>query len=116
VMDSVMADINYAIANITTTNDATRSTITKWVAYGLKSRMCLFEGTFRKYQTSFNLGSSANQWLQQAADASKAVIDSAGFSLNVGGNMAYRALFISTAPIANEVMLANVTSTSLGKY
>lgn len=116
VMDSVMADINYAIANITATNDATRSTITKWIAYGLKSRICLFEGTFRKYQTSYNLGSSANQWLQQASMASKAIIDSAGFSLNTGGNMAYRSLFISTAPVANEIMLANVTSTSLGKY
>ncbi|HWB23968.1 MAG TPA: RagB/SusD family nutrient uptake outer membrane protein [Chitinophagaceae bacterium] len=116
VMDSVMADINYAIANINTTNDATRSTITKWVAYGLKSRICLFEGTFRKYQASYGLTSTASQFLQDAANAAKAIIDSAGFSLNTGGNMAYRNLFISTAPVANEVMLADITSTSLGKY
>jgi SusD family. len=116
VMDSVIADLNFAIANITTTNDATRSTITKWVAYGLKSRVCLFEGTFRKYQTSYNLTSTASDLLQQAADAAKAIMDSAGYSLNTGGNMAYRNLFISTSPVTNEIMLANVTSTSLGKY
>jgi len=116
IMDSILADLNYAIANITATDDDSRSTITKWIAYGLKSRVCLYEGTFRKYQTSYNLGSTANGFLQQAADASKAIMDSAGFSLNTGGNTAYRSLFISDAPIANEIMLADVTSTALGKY
>jgi hypothetical protein len=47
IMDSVLADINYACANITATSDNSRSLITKYVAYGLKSRICLFEGTFR---------------------------------------------------------------------
>ncbi|HEY5390575.1 MAG TPA: RagB/SusD family nutrient uptake outer membrane protein [Hanamia sp.] len=116
VMDSIIADLNYAIANITSANDPTRSTITKWVAYGLKSRVCLFEGTFRKYQTSFNLGSTANQFLQEAADAAKAVIDSGGYGLNTTGNTSYRDLFISTAPIAKEVMLADVSSTALGIF
>lgn len=116
VMDSVLADLNFAIANISATTDATRSTITKWVAYGMKSRICLWEGTFRKYQTTYNLQSTANDWLQQAAAAAKAVMDSAGFSLNTGGNMAYRNLFISPTPVTNEVMLADVTSTSLGVY
>ena len=113
VMDSVLADLNFAIANISTTSDPTRSTITKWVAYGMKSRICLWEGTFRKYQEA---DASSTSWLQQAAAAAKAVMDSAGFSLNTGGNMAYWNLFISTAPLTNEVMLADVTSTSLGIY
>jgi hypothetical protein len=38
VMDSVMADINYACANLRAGNDPTRSLVTKWVAYALKSR------------------------------------------------------------------------------
>lgn len=116
VMDSIVADLNYAIANISTTSDPTRSTITKWVAYGFKSRVCLWEGTFRKYQTAYNLQSTSAGLLQQAAAAAKAVMDSAGFSLNTGGNMAYRNLFISATPLTNEVMLADVTSTSLGVY
>ena len=116
IMDSIIADLNYAIANISTASDATRSTITKWVAYGFKSRVCLWEGTFRKYQTSYNLQSTASDLLTQAAAAAKAVMDSAGFSLNTGGNLAYRNLFISASPVTNEVMLSDVTSTSLGVY
>jgi len=114
VMDSVLADLNYAIAHISLSTDATRSQITKWVAYGLKSRICLFEGTFRKYQTSYGLQSSANQWLQESANASKVVMDSAGFALNTAGgtDLSYRNLFISTSPVS-EIMLANVSSTSL---
>jgi hypothetical protein len=51
-MDSVLADLDYACANIPGNgNDASRTTVTKWVAYAFKSRVCLFEGTFRKYQT-----------------------------------------------------------------
>ena len=115
VMDSVLADLNYAIANISLSTDATRSQITKWVAYGLKSRICLFEGTFRKYQTKYGLQASANQWLQESVNASKAVMDSAGFSLNTAGgtDLAYRNLFISTSPVPSEIMLADVSSTSL---
>lgn len=118
VMDSVLADLNYAIANITMTTDATSSQITRWVAYGMKSRICLFEGTFRKYQTSYNLQSTANQWLQEAATAAKAVIDSSHFALNQTGGSAqsYRQLFISTAPISTEVMLSNVASSSLSVF
>jgi hypothetical protein len=118
VMDSVLADMNYAIDHITLSSDATRSLITKWVAYGLKSRVCLFEGTFRKYQTSYNLAATANTWLQNAADASKAVMTGGGFVLNQAGgtDASYRQLFISTAPVTNEVMLSNVSSTSLAVY
>ena len=115
VMDSVLADLNYAISHITLLNDASRSQITKWVAYGMKSRICLFEGTFRKYQTSYGLTATSSQWLQDAASAAKAVMDSAGMSLNTanGTDLSYRNLFISTAPVTSEIMLSDVTSASL---
>lgn len=118
VMDSILADIDYACQHLTLSNDATRSQITKWVAYGFKSRVCLYEGTFRKYQTDYNLGATANQWLQQAADAAKMVMDSSGFSLNTAGglNSSYRQLFISNTPVTSEVMLADVSSPSLSVY
>jgi hypothetical protein len=115
VMDSVLADLNYAISHITLLNDPTRSQITKWVAYGMKSRICLFEGTFRKYQASYNLGTSSAQWLQEAATASKAVMDSAGMSLNTsnGTDLSYRTLFINATPVTSEIMLSDVTSAAL---
>ena len=112
VMDSVLADLNYAIGHITTT-DPTRSQVTKWVAYGLKSRICLFEGTYQKYQRS-DLN-AANKWLQEAASSAKAVKDSGGFSLNTlnGTDMSYRNIFISTAPVSSEVMFAIVSNQAL---
>ncbi|BAV04363.1 outer membrane protein, nutrient binding [Filimonas lacunae] len=117
IMDSVVADLDYAADHITLTDDATRSLITKWVVLGFKSRVCLFEGTFRKYQTSYNLQSTADAFLQKAADAAQLVMASGKFSLNTsGGNLAYRNLFISSGPVTSEIMLADVTSTSLAKY
>ncbi|MBS1660592.1 MAG: RagB/SusD family nutrient uptake outer membrane protein [Bacteroidetes bacterium] len=115
VMDSILADLNFAAANISATTDATSSQITKWVAYGLKSRICLFEGTFRKYQTNYNLASTANTWLQNAASAAKAVMDSSGLALSTAGgtSSAYRNLFISASPISSEVMLSVVMNQSL---
>ncbi len=68
-MDSVLADINYACENIMTTTDQSRSTVTKYLAYALKSRICLFEGTFRKYHTELNLQGTAATWLTNAENS-----------------------------------------------
>ena len=115
VMDSVLADINYACANITTTNDPSRTTVTKNVAYAFKSRLCLFEGTFRKYHTELNLQSSATAWLTDAAEAAKYLMDNGGYALNTAGGSgnSYRQVFISSAPIASEVIQASVSDLTL---
>jgi starch-binding outer membrane protein, SusD/RagB family len=115
IMDSVVADLQYACNNIALATDPTASQITKWTAYGLLSRAALFEGTFEKYQTSYNLTDSANYWLGIAATASKAIMDSGGYSLYTGNGISgsYRSLFISSAPVAQEVMLSDVASESL---
>ncbi|MET0299440.1 MAG: RagB/SusD family nutrient uptake outer membrane protein, partial [Flavitalea sp.] len=85
VMDSVLADLDFACRNIIATTDASRTTITKWVAYAYKSRVCLFEGTYRKYHTELNLTSTAESWLTGAAAAADTIIKNAGFSLNTAG-------------------------------
>lgn len=84
-----------------TTNDASRTMITKWVAYAFKSRVCLFEGTFRKYNTQLNLAGSANSFLNMAVAAAKEVMDKSGFKLYEGAGAAqsYRRLFTSVAPV-----------------
>lgn len=118
VMDSVLADLNYACANIRTTNDNTRSLITKYVAYGFKSRVCLFEGTFRKYQTSYNLSGSSEKWLTEATEAADKVMKEGGFSLNETGGpeKSYRQLFINKTPVASEIMLAAVVDPALSIF
>jgi len=115
VMDSVLADLNFAIANIIATTDPSRTTITKWVAYAFKSRVCLFEGTFRKYHTELNLTASAGKWLQESASAADEIIKKGGFSLNTAGGpgVSYRQVFTSNAPLANEVLQAAVADVSL---
>ena len=116
VMDSVLADINFACANITATNDASRTTVTKYVAYAYKSRLCLFEGTYRKYHTELNLSSTANTWLENAASAAKEIMDKGGYSLNTAGGagVSYRQVFTSTAPVATEVLQSAVSDINLG--
>ena len=117
VMDSVMADINYACANLRAGNDPTRSLITKWVAYAFKSRLSLFEGTFRKYHTELSLEGTANDWLNEAATAAKAVMDEGGFSINTTGGLgnSYRQVFTNPAPVASEVLLASVMDLTLNE-
>lgn len=119
VMDSVLADLDFAAANITAT-DATRSQVTKYVALAYKSRICLFEGTFRKYHgtpggLAETIATTSNSWLTAAADAAAKVIAEGGFVLNTTGGTdnAYRQLFINKAPVTSEIILSNVSDPTL---
>ncbi|MFT3846686.1 MAG: RagB/SusD family nutrient uptake outer membrane protein [Lacibacter sp.] len=119
VMDSVLADIDFACNNITST-DATRSQITKYVALAYKSRICLFEGTFRKYHGTTgglteSIANTANAWLQQAAEAADKLINEGGFKLNTanGTDLSYRQLFISKLPVTTEIILSNISDATL---
>lgn len=115
VMDSILVDIDYACANIKTTSEPTRSLVTKYLAYALKSRICLFEGTFRKYHPELGLQSSANTFLTHASVAAKEVMDKGGYSIYTTGGpgKSYRTVFTNPLPIASEVMLAAVCDLTL---
>lgn len=79
VMDKVLEDINFAVENLPTSwgDGNAPGRLDHWDALALKSRLCLFEGTWRKYHG----GANANAWLQEAATASKDLIDNGGYSL-----------------------------------
>jgi len=115
VMDKILEDLDYAIANISATNEGSRTLITKDVALALKSRVALFEGTFRKYHPEFGLQTSADKFLNESANAAKVLIDGKRYSLYTGSgvNDSYRQVFIRDVPIAQEVLLTNVQSTAL---
>lgn len=115
IMDSVLADIDYACANIKATSDATRSTITKYVAYALKSRICLFEGTFRKYHTELNLQNTASTWLNLAVTSAQSIMDAGIYSIYTTGGpgKSYRTVFTNNTPIASEVMLSSICDLTL---
>ena len=114
VMDSVEADLDYAIAHAPAAKDATCSQITKWTALALKSRVGLFEGTFRKYHTELGLGNTATTWLNYSVDASTQLMNS-GYSLHSTGSPLadYRAVFTTQAPWPDEVILAFVYNDAL---
>ncbi|TWF37287.1 putative outer membrane starch-binding protein [Chitinophaga polysaccharea] len=114
VMDSVLADLDFACANIRSKKDNTASQVTKWVALAFKSRVCLFEGTFRKYRPELSLPDAA-KWLKASLSAADELISSGQYSLNTAGDatMNYRSLFINEMPNANEIILAYVCNKSL---
>ena len=122
IIRHIMEDLDYAAENITVTGITPYSnTVNKWTALALKSRICLFEGTFRKYHASGSTYGSqylegctitANELLQAAADAALQVMNDGPYKLHTGtvyedgGRGAYRDLFISDNPVTEEVMLA----------
>lgn len=96
--------------------------VNAWTALALKSRACLFEGTFRKYHagTTFNGGSDIynvqlpwDDLLRQAADASLTLISNGGYSLYTAGAEPYRELFATLTPRDEEVIWARSYSKDL---
>jgi len=102
VMDSIMADIDYAIENIPAEVELNR--ITKYTAQILKARIALFEGTFRKYHGI----SGGEDFLEEAANTAEDLMSSGAYSLyTVGGpDEAYRGLFSRNNQDAVETILA----------
>lgn len=120
VMDSLLADLNFACENIRATTDNSRSLITKHIAYAFKSRVCLFEATFRKYHSGSGglaegLESTTEKWLNEAIGSAQKVIEAGGYSLNTAGgpDKAYRQLFINPTPVSNEIILSAVADPAL---
>src|SRR5690606_16086618 len=118
VMQHVLEDLNFAAENIREAKDNTSSTITRQVALAYKSRIALYEGTYRKYHTELNLVSTADQWLREAANAAKMVMDAGTYSLyNTGKPTSdYRTLFISENAVSQEVMFAMVFNNALKRW
>ena len=80
----------------------------------MKSRICLFEGTFEKYHTELGLTSTAGNYLQLAATAAKYLMDNSGYALYTakGASSSFRTLFTSDAPVATESILSVAFSSS----
>ncbi|WP_316822798.1 RagB/SusD family nutrient uptake outer membrane protein [Pedobacter gandavensis] len=115
VVDSVLSDLNYAVANIKNDvkTNAGKTRVTKWAALALLSRFALHEGTFRKYHDEIGLSADYQRFLDIAISASDKIMKEGGFSLVSTGNGAldYRSLF-SSPSLANSkemIMWADYT-------
>ncbi|HEY6899742.1 MAG TPA: RagB/SusD family nutrient uptake outer membrane protein [Puia sp.] len=98
VLDSILNDLNNAIANLPVKSAAESGRICKEAAQAFKARVCLFEGTWRKFRAS----GDANTLLDQAIAESKNVIDSKAYTLYQGkGASSYRYMFIDVTSMNN---------------
>jgi len=111
VMDSVLADLNFAIENVP--EEAPFGKIDRGAALALKARVSLHEGTFRRYH---ELGGS-ERWLQEARAAAELIINTENFSLHSTGNpnQDYRDLFVLEQASPDEVILPHIYDRSLSK-
>ncbi|MCH5248218.1 MAG: RagB/SusD family nutrient uptake outer membrane protein [Muribaculaceae bacterium] len=104
VMDFVLEDLNFAVANITTQKSAT--SFSSDLANAIKNEVCLFEGTYAKYQQGNS--ARAQAYLQAAVEAGEAII--ARYPVNTKPE-AYWALYntLNTALASNpEVIFAKL--------
>jgi len=84
VMTNVLADLNFAVQKLPDDwgDGGGPGRLNRWAALLIKSRVCLFEGTWRKYHG----GSNPDMWLQEAASAAKEIMDNGPYELYSTGN------------------------------
>jgi starch-binding outer membrane protein, SusD/RagB family len=87
VMEKVLEDLTFACEKLP--NDwgdgNAPGRLNRWCALLVKSRVCLFEGTWQKYHG----GTNSDMWLQEAADAAKELIENGPYSIYSIGDVAH---------------------------
>ncbi len=117
VMQKMIGDIDYAIENLPAEKSLYR--VTKWAALALKSRFCLFEGTFRKYHGYQETMYPEYDWkyyLEQCVSAGEEFMNSSGYGIYSadGPDESYLNLFASAEAIGEEIILARDYNDALG--
>jgi len=108
VFGKMLEDIDFAIANCPV--EKSGQLITKWTALALKSRMCLFEGTYRKYHGLENWQSV----LDDCIAASEELIDAGVYTIYTSSpTTAYQELFTAEDAITSEMILARQYSAAI---
>ncbi|MHA7109149.1 RagB/SusD family nutrient uptake outer membrane protein [Sunxiuqinia elliptica] len=117
VVDSIMADLEFAAKWIKEGSSKTR--VNKQVALAVQARIALHEGTFRKYNSEFNLP-DAEKYIRIAKDVSEELIASGNYSISYEKYQTYEpyeSLFISEGLANNpEIILYRDYDKELGVY
>ena len=120
VMQKIMEDLDKAIEGLPVTWTEGVYRINKYAAYAFKSRVALFEGTWRKYHDvpdetytkddGTQLTLSSEYFLRQSADAAKAVIDYGKYKMYKGETIVkgqpYRDFFVLEDAETSETILS----------
>lgn len=109
VMDKVLEDLNFAVANITG-NASSRVAYNNAVAQAMKSEICLYEGTFCKYRSAADGqkaadASRANKFLGECKTASKAIMDNKMYALSPSYRAVYNSLDLAKSDATNEMIM-----------
>ena len=116
VVDSIMADLDYAVHNMKDSYSTT--VIYRNVALAIQARIALHEGTFRKYHPELNLA-DGDRFLEIAVEACQKIIQSGTYSLSektVNDLPPYQSLFCSTELTQNpEMILVGDYDKALGR-
>ena len=119
IMGKILEDIDFAIENLPV--DKSTYEVTRWTAMALKSQICLFEGTFRKYHAGDvflqTLPADAHNYkwyLDECANVSRTFIQTSGYGLHPS----YYELFhtMSATELTDEVILARNYNKTYGTY
>ena len=97
VIDNVVADLDYAINNLTTTKAG--NAWSKHMALAMKSDVCLFEGSYCKYRTQADNGKAADparaeKYFKLCVEASEQLM-AAGYSLTKNYGEVYNSVDLS---------------------
>lgn len=123
VMTKVLEDLNFACEHLYSSSEWTNGAqINKYIALAYKSRVCLFEGTYRKYhsvnpstQKPWTDASLQGKFIDECIKACEELINSGAYSIYSAGNVRgqYRELFTKEAVNRTEVIWAREYSASL---
>jgi SusD family. len=102
VMDSIMGDLDFAIANLRD-KTAEPNAVNKDVALALKSRVGLYEGTYRIYHTELGL-SDADKFLEASKSASEALM-TGSYTLGENYRDTYSSMDLGASSATKEIIL-----------
>lgn len=116
IADSILLDLDRAITNLSLENNNSSGRVHKDVARALKSEVALFAATWEKYhrlegdefydQSLTNADAKITDWLEQARDAAKEVIDRSVWEIYKDDPLTcYRDMFIDTDLSGNQEVL-----------
>ena len=116
IISHIIDDLDFAAEHIQTTSSKGNTRVSKNAAYALKSRVCLFEASWRKYHNEETELWSAEALYRECIDASQKLIDDPNVKLNtkicqdsyLDNNPslgAYRSVFYSKELMTDEVIL-----------
>jgi hypothetical protein len=116
IVNNILSDLDYSIRYLS--SDKSLNKITRWTALALKSRVSLYEGTWRIYHTYADLP-GGKDLLDTCIEASKELMQSGEYKIYSTGDPEddYKNMFLATTANSDETILAkSFSEASLFSY